>query len=192
MSLKARVDRLWKESGASDRAAEERHWLRRHRELKTTLLHFLAAMPTEWDGNRVWATIAGREEWLDGIVLGQCRVPEDAPFIARVVRGFDYHGWFPSPLPAAWVELAFSLPDGDVYQHCEDCGLPHPGEPTYLGPVYRPAVAVVDDCLHCGGTVSGLGYFRKHNARWPTPTALGEFLLKGGDPNDFDPLRKAK
>lgn len=77
---------------------------------------------------------------------------------------------------------------------CANCGLLHPSggiEWKDCQPVYLPPHSPT--CLHCGEPRGQDSYYQRHQRNHPYPVlGLGKFLLSGGDPNDFDPLRKPR
>jgi hypothetical protein len=190
MSLKHRVARLHAESGAGEAAEERRHRRRVFRERRAVLLYFLEALPEPLkDAAEVEAALL---DWIEPLLL-QGIIGEDAPLLARMASTLNYHGWIPKPLPVAWVESCLAHPAAEWANGCERCGLYHPtGKVEWVDcqPVHHAPQHPV--CLHCGGTVSHLGFFKTHNARWPTPTNPGAFILAGGDLAEFDPMRKQK
>lgn len=188
MGIKARVDRLHAASGAGEAAEDQRHRRRVFRERKALLLYFLEALPGEMkDTPEVESALL---EWIEPLLI-HGHLGEDAPLLARMVGVLQFHGWIPARLPAKWVESCLAHPAADWSASCETCGLHHPAgrvewvdcQPVHHEP-HHPT------CTYCHGPVKHLGYFQKHNARWPTPTNPGAFILAGGDPAAFDPLRK--
>jgi hypothetical protein len=198
-TIKARVDRLHR-GGLGEKARLKRHWERRFAEKEAAFLYFLSAFTEEF-----WPTEAGEKAWGQikpwlVEIHHQSYLGGDAPLVARLACVADWHGWFPSPLPAAWVRAVLDHPTAEKAD-CPNCGLIHPsGGYTWKDcrPVFAPPHS--PHCLHCGEAMGEVaygevaqGYYQRHNARHPYPAiGLGKFLLKGGDPNQFDPLRKTE
>lgn len=193
--LKARVERL-NRSPLGDAASLRRHWVRVRREKRAAFFYFLRAIPAEVE-DRSAEIVAALEPWLDAISV-EPYLPDEAPLIARIACGIDWNGWFPSPLPPAWVRAVLDHPTADD-DECGNCGLAHPsggyswkdGRPVFAPPHFP-------HCLHCGEPMGEVdwgkvaeGYYQRHKASHPYPVlGLGKFLLSGGDPNQFDPLRR--
>ena len=191
MSLKARIDRLYKESGAAEEALRRAHLTRRAAQYRAVLLHFLRAIPPEC-GTEAEAVFT--DALIERFVHAGW-VAEDAPLLARAASSFNFHGWYPSPLPGEWVACAVAHPAAGL-DWCTACGFAHPsgghewkdGQKVYAAPRFT-------SCLHCGAEVSDrpLAYFFTHNSRHPWgDDCLGEILLAGRDPAAFDPKRNQK
>lgn len=94
-SLKGRIDRLSR-GGLGEKARLREHYRRQFKERKAVFTRFLDALPDEFDTPELSAILL---PWVEPLLLNGW-VDEKAPLIARMVCGFDWHGWFPSPLPA--------------------------------------------------------------------------------------------
>jgi len=198
-AIKGRVKRL--ASGPlGEKVRQKRRAERRDQESRAAFLYFMNAFTKEIDtedlDDKVWAVI---EPWFWQI-HDWPYLPKEAPLLARLACDAKDEGWFPSPLPAAWVRAVLDNPTAEEVD-CGRCGLQHPSG-GYSWKDCRPVFAppFFPNCLHCGEPMGEVeygkvaeDYYRRHNRSHPYPElTLGRFLLKGGDPNQFDPLRDAK